>query len=131
MQIDSTPITPTPATADPISKSPPSSSSPTIRHPLPSNPRKQIDNDDLIASIDQVGQKLADCLSIAESTLTTLAQRRPPFDSDLLEVDQETPRVMALPFGLTSIVATYQDALRGKFADQVGDVYPLTDQITD
>ena len=38
---------------------------------------------------------------------------------------------MALPFGLTSVAATYQDALRGKFADQVGDVHPLNDQITD
>ena len=38
---------------------------------------------------------------------------------------------MALPFGLTSIVATYQDALRDKFADQVGDILPLTDQMAD
>ena len=38
---------------------------------------------------------------------------------------------MALPFGITNTAATYQDALRGKFADQVGDVYPLTDQIAD
>ena len=38
---------------------------------------------------------------------------------------------MALPFRLTNVAATYQDALRGKFADQVGDIHPLTDQITD
>ena len=38
---------------------------------------------------------------------------------------------MALPFGLSNIAATYQDALRGKFADQVGDIHPLADQITD
>ena len=38
---------------------------------------------------------------------------------------------MALPFGLTNIVATYQDALRGKFADQVGDVQLPVDQIAD
>ena len=25
----------------------------------------------------------------------------------------------------------HQDALRGKFADQVGDIYPLADQIID
>ena len=37
---------------------------------------------------------------------------------------------MALPFGLSNIAATYQDALRGKFADQVGDVHPLTDQLS-
>ena len=36
---------------------------------------------------------------------------------------------MALPFGLTNIAATYQDALRGRFTDQVEDVHPLTDQI--
>ena len=38
---------------------------------------------------------------------------------------------MALPFGLTSVAATYQDALGGKFADQVGHVHPLADQIVD
>ena len=38
---------------------------------------------------------------------------------------------MALPFGLTSIAASYEDALWGKFTDQVGDIYPLTDQIID
>ena len=38
---------------------------------------------------------------------------------------------MALPFGFTNVAATYQDALRGKFIDQVGDVHPLADQITD
>ena len=124
VQINTAPITPTPATADPISKPPPRSSSPIIRRPLPRYQRSQINNDDLIASIDQVGQKLADCLSIAESALTTLVQRRPPSDSDLSE---ETPRVMALLFELTNVAATYQDALRGKFADQVGDVQPLAD----
>ena len=35
---------------------------------------------------------------------------------------------MAPPFGLTNIVATYQDDLRGKYADQVGDVHLPTDQ---
>ena len=38
---------------------------------------------------------------------------------------------MALPFGLTSIAASYQDALRDKFANQVGDIYPLADPIAD
>ena len=59
-----------------------------------------------------------------ESALTTLVQRRAPSGLDLSE---ETPRVMALPFGLTNVVATYQDALRGKFANQVGGVHPPTD----
>ena len=60
-----------------------------------------------------------------ESALTTLVQRRPPSDSDLLEAEHQTPGVMALPFGLTSVAAAYQDALRGKFSDQVGDIQPL------
>ena len=38
---------------------------------------------------------------------------------------------MALPFGLTNSAANYQDALRGKFTDQVGDIHPLADQIAD
>ena len=103
----------------------------TTRRPLPRYPRRQINNDDLIASIDRVGQKLADCLSIAESALTTLVQRRPPSDLDLSEAAQETPGVTALPFGFINTAATYQDALRGKFTDQVGDVHPLADQIID
>ena len=74
VQIDSAPITPAPMTADPISEPPPRSSSPTTHHLLPRYPRKQISNDGLIASIDQVGQKLADCLSLMESALTTLVR---------------------------------------------------------
>ena len=85
----------------------------------------------MIASINQVGQKLADCLSIVELALDTLVQLRPPSDLDLSEAIRETPGVTALPFGLTNVAATYQDALRGKFADQVGDVHPLADQIAD
>ena len=117
VQIDSAPITPAPATADLISEPPPRSLSPTISRPLRHYPRRQINNDDLIASIDQVGQKLADCLSIVESALTTLVPHRPPSESDLSKVDQETPGVTALPFGLTNIIASYKDALRGKFTD--------------
>ena len=56
VQIDSVPTTPIPATADPISEPPPRSSLPTTHRLLPRYSRKQIDNDDLIASIDQVGQ---------------------------------------------------------------------------
>ena len=58
------------------------SSSSTIHRPLPCYPRKQIDNDDMIASIDRADQKLADCLSVAESALTTLFQRRSPSEAD-------------------------------------------------
>ena len=64
---------------------------------------------------------------MAESALDTLVQRSPPSDLDLSEVAQETLGVMALPFGLTSIAATYQDTLRGNFVDQVGDIHPLAD----
>ena len=63
-------------------------------HPLPRYQRRQINNDDLIASIDQVGLKLADCLSIADSALDTLVQRRPPSDPDLSEAARETPGAM-------------------------------------
>ena len=37
---------------------------------------------------------------------------------------------MTLPLRLTNVAATYQDALRGKFTDQLGDVHPLTDQVS-
>ena len=43
-------------------------------------------------------------------------------DSNLSEADQKT-------LGVTA--AIHQDALRGKFVDQVGDIYPLADQIAD
>ena len=85
VQINFAPIIPAPATVDPISEPLPRSPSSTTRRPLPRYQRRQINNDDLIASIDQVGQKLADCLSIAESALDTLVQRRPSSDPDLSE----------------------------------------------
>ena len=72
VQIDSAPITPTPMTADPISEPPLRWPSSTTRRPLARYQRRQINNDDLITSIDQVGLKLADCLSIAESALDIL-----------------------------------------------------------
>ena len=45
-----------------------SSSAPICRQ-LPCYPRRPRDNDDLIASIDRTGEKLAGYLSIAESAL--------------------------------------------------------------
>ena len=63
----------------------PRSSSSMIRRPLPWYPRKRIDDDDLIASIDRAGQKLADCLSVTKSALTTLVQRRSPSEADQVE----------------------------------------------
>ena len=117
MQINSSLITPAPATADLISESHPRSPSSTTRRPLPRYQRRQVNNDDLIESIDRVGLKLADCISIAESALDTFVQRRPPSDSDLSKAARQTPRATALPFGLANTAATYQDALRGKFTD--------------
>ena len=38
---------------------------------------------------------------------------------------------MALPFRLANAAATFQGALRGKFADQVGDAHPFANQFTD
>ena len=49
--------------------------------------------------------------------------------SDLMEAARETPGVMPRPFGFTNVAATFQDALRGKFINQVEDVHPLADQI--
>ena len=78
--------------------------------PLPRYQRRQVNNDDLIESIDQVGLKLTDCLSVAELALDTLVQRRPPSDPNLSEAARKTLGVAALPFGLTNVAATYQDA---------------------
>ena len=57
-----------------------------------------------------------------ELGLTTPVRRQPPFGSNLSKADRETP-------GDTATI--HQDALRGKFADQVGDIYRLADQIID
>ena len=54
--------------------------------------------------------------------MTTLVQRRPPFGSDLSEVDRET---------LGDRASIHQDALGDNFADQIRDIYPLADPITD
>ena len=97
VQIQSAPIILSPATADPISDPTPRSTPSTTRRPLPRYQRRQINNDDLIASIDRVGLKLA----IAGSALDTLIQRRPPSDPDLLEAARKTPGATAPPFGFT------------------------------
>ena len=41
----------------------------TARRQLPCYQRRQIDNDDLLASIDRHGQSLDECLSLVESAL--------------------------------------------------------------
>ena len=118
MQIDSMLTTPMPTTADLISEPILRSSSPTTQRLLPHYSRKQVNNDDLITSINQVSQKLADYLSLIESALTTLFQRQPPSSSNLSEADRQT---------LGDTAAIHQDALRDKFTDQIGDTYPLAD----
>ena len=98
---------------------------------LPRYQRRQINNDDLIKSIDRVSLKLADWLSVAKSALDTFIRRRPLSDLNLLKVAQQTPGVTTLPLGLANAAAMYQDALRGKFTDQVENIHPLADQIAD
>ena len=56
-----------------------------IRRPLPCYLRKRIDNDDLMASIDQASQKLTDSLSVVESALNTLVQGRSPSEANQVE----------------------------------------------
>ena len=74
-QIGSAPATPAPTTIDLISEATPRSLLATTRRPLPCYQRRPINNNDLIKSIDQVGLKLADCLSISKLALDTLVQR--------------------------------------------------------
>ena len=53
------------------------SSSTLIRRQLPSCRRRQIDNDDLIASIDRTDQSLTNCLSLMELALAMIQSDRP------------------------------------------------------
>ena len=48
------------------------SSSTLIRRQLPNCPRRQINNDYLIASIDRTDQSLTNCLSLAELALAMI-----------------------------------------------------------
>jgi len=48
------------------------SSSTLIHRQLPNCLRRQIDNDDLIASIDRTDQSLTNCLSLTESALAMI-----------------------------------------------------------
>ena len=50
---------------------------PIHRH-LPRHLRRQISNDDLLASIDRTDQHLANYLSLAESALAMIEDRSPP-----------------------------------------------------
>ena len=78
VQIHSAPTTLAPATADPISE-PLSRSAPSATHrSLPCYQRRHVNNDDLIESIDQVGLKLADCLSLLSRLWTPLFSTEHP-----------------------------------------------------
>ena len=46
-----------------------------IRRQLPRYPRRQINNDDLLASIDRTDQNLASCLSLTELALAMIQGR--------------------------------------------------------
>ena len=63
---------------------PSGSSSTLIRHQLPSYPRRQIDNVDLIASIDRTDKSLSNYLSLVESALAMI-QIRSSSEADLRE----------------------------------------------
>ena len=103
VQIGSAPTTLAPATANPISEPLPRSAPSATHRSLPCYQRRHVNNDDLIESIDQVGLKLADCLSIAELALDTLVQHRAPSDPDLSTINaRQTPGPAALPFGLAN-----------------------------
>ena len=60
------------------SAQPSGSSLAPIRHQLPYYLRRQIDNDDLLASIDWTDQHLVNCLSLVESALAMIEDRSPP-----------------------------------------------------
>ena len=49
-----------------------------IHRQLPHHSRRQIDNDDLLASIDRIDPHLANYLSLAESALAMIEGRSPP-----------------------------------------------------
>ena len=80
------------------------SSSAPIRHQLPHYPRRQIDNDDLLASIDRTNQNLASCLSLAESALAMIQGRSPP-EAD--SVRERLARAEARIIGETSTTIFY------------------------
>jgi len=66
---------------------------------LPCYPRRQIGNDDLLATIDSHGQSLAECLSLAESTLAMARCRSlPVVDS----VDDKLAKAEARIMGVIS-----------------------------
>jgi len=70
-----------------------------IHRQLPRYLRRQINNDDLLASIDRTDQNLASCLSLAELALAMIQGRSPPEDSP---VGERLARAEAKIMGETS-----------------------------
>ena len=68
---------------------------------LPCCQRRQIDNDDLFASIDRHGQSLAECLSLVESALAIVRCRSPP-EAD--SVEDRLAKAEAKIMGETSVM---------------------------
>ena len=79
------------------------SSSTLIHRQLPSYPRRQIDNDDLIASIDRTDQSLTNCLSLAELALAMI-QIRSSSEANLRE---RLARAEARITGKTAITISF------------------------
>ena len=78
------------------------SSSMAWRQP-PCHQMRQIDNDDLLASIDRHGQNLAECLSLAELALAMVRCRSPPtVDS----VEDRLAKVEARIIGEISVISS-------------------------
>ena len=77
------------------------SSSLTAHRQLPCYQRRWIDNDDLLASIDQHGQSLAECLSLIESALAMVRCRSPP-EAD--SVEDRLAKAEAKIMGETSVM---------------------------
>ena len=75
------------------------SSSASIHRQLPCYLRRQIDNDDLLASIDRTNQNLASCISLAESALAMIQGRSSPKASP---VGERLARAEARIMGETS-----------------------------
>ena len=68
---------------------------------LPCYQRRRIDNDDLLASIDQHDQSLAECLSLAESALAMVRCRSPP---EANSVEDRLAKAEAKIIGETSVM---------------------------
>ena len=87
------------------SAQPSGSSSALIRRQLPRYPRRQIDNDDLLASINWTDQHLANCLSLAESALAMIEDRSPPEISLMRErLARAEARIMSEMSAITSLI---------------------------